>query len=240
MKIEGSTLLVTGANRGIGLALVEEALKMGAKRVYAGTRQPLTHSDGRVTTLALDVTNSAQIARALEAVETVDIVINNAGLAGYDDLSDRAALEQHLAVNLFGTHAVSVAFLPLLSRSKGALVNVLSTTALAAFPLIPAYSISKAAALSLTQALRAVWGPRGVRVHAVLAGPVDTEMSQGLDVPKASPASVANAILAGVEREQEDIFPDVASASLAESWNSGTSKILERQYAAMAAGNAKA
>src|SRR6266705_4466930 len=148
MTIADRAVLVTGANRGIGRALVEEALRRGAKRVYAGTRQPLTHSDGRVTPLTLDVTNAAQIQAAVERVESLEILINNAGLAIYDDLSDRAVLEQHLAVNLFGTYGVTQAFLPLLTRSRGAIVNVLSVTGLAALPLIPAYSISKAAAFS--------------------------------------------------------------------------------------------
>ena len=92
MKIADRAVLVTGANRGIGQALVEEALRRGAKRVYAGTRQPLTHLDGRVTPLTLDVTNAAQIQGVVEKVESLDILINNAGLALYDDLSDRAAL----------------------------------------------------------------------------------------------------------------------------------------------------
>ncbi len=86
MKITGKIVLVTGANRGIGQALVEEALRRGAKRVYAGTRQPLFHSDPRVTPLTLDVTNAAQIQKALETLESLDILINNAGVAIYDDL----------------------------------------------------------------------------------------------------------------------------------------------------------
>ena len=197
MKIEDKAVLVTGANRGIGQALVEEALKRGAKRVYAGTRQALSHSDKRVTPLTLDVTNAAQIQGAAEKVESLDILINNAGVALYDDLSDRAALEQQLAVNLFGPYGVTQAFLPLLTRSQGAIVNVLSLSALAAVPIIPSYSISKAAAFSLSQSLRALLAGRGVSVHAVLAGPVDTDMTRGLDIPKVSPESVATAILDG-------------------------------------------
>jgi NAD(P)-dependent dehydrogenase (short-subunit alcohol dehydrogenase family) len=233
MKATDKAVLVTGANRGIGRALIEEALRRGAKRVYAGTRQPLAHSDARVTPLTLDVTNAEQIQRAVETVGSLDILVNNAGLALYDDLSDRAALERHLAVNLFGTYAVTQAFLPLLARPRGAIVNVLSVAALAALPIIPAYSISKAAAFSLTQSLRALWAGRGVRVHAVLAGPVDTEMSRGLDVPKASPESVARAIFDGVEQGDEEIFPDPMSESVAESWRGGTAKALERQNAAL-------
>jgi NAD(P)-dependent dehydrogenase (short-subunit alcohol dehydrogenase family) len=234
MTIADKAVLVTGANRGIGQALVEEALRRGAKRVYAGTRQPLVHPDGRVTPLSLDVTNAEQTVGAVERVDSLDILINNAGLALFDDLSDRAALEQHLTVNLFGPYGVTQAFLPLLTRSRGAIVNVLSVTALAALPIIPSYSISKAAAFSLTQSLRAHLAGRGVRVHAVLAGPVDTDMSRGYDVPKASPESVARAIFDGVEKGEEDIFPDPMSESLAESWRSGTAKALEREFAALA------
>jgi NAD(P)-dependent dehydrogenase (short-subunit alcohol dehydrogenase family) len=233
VTIADRTVLVTGANRGIGQAQVEEALRRGAKRVYAGTRQPLAHFDGRVTPLTLDVTNAAHIQGAVERVESLDILINNAGLALYDDLSDRAAIERHLAVNLFGTYGVTRAFLPSLTLSRGAIVNVLSVAAFAPVPIVPAYSISKAAAFSLSQSLRALLAGRGVSVHAVLAGPVDTDMSRGFDVPKASPESVARAIFDGVEKGEEDIFPDPMSESLAESWRSGAVKALEREFAGL-------
>src|ERR1700694_598012 len=119
MTLAGRTVLVTGANRGIGQALVEEALRRGAKRVYAGTRQPLAHPDGRVTPLIMDVTDAAQIQAAVESVESLDLLIHNAGVALSDGLGDRAALEQHLAVNLFGTYGVTQAFLPLLTLFSG-------------------------------------------------------------------------------------------------------------------------
>ena len=228
-------VLVTGANRGIGLALVEEALRRGATQVYAATRQPFTHPDERVTPLTLDVTDTAQIQAAVEQVDSLDILINNAGLALFDDLSDRGALEQHLAVNLFGTYGVTQAFLPLLTRSRGAIVNVASLAAWAAVPIVPAYSISKAAAFSLTQSLRALLAGRGVRVHAVLSGPVDTDMIRDWDIPKSSPESVARAIFDGVEKGEEDIFPDPMSESMAERWRSGAAKALERQNAAFIA-----
>src|SRR3981189_58414 len=215
MTIADRAVLVTGANRGIGQALVEEALRRGAKRVYAGTRQPLAHLDGRVTPLTLDVTNAAQTQAAVERVDSLDILINNAGLALYDDLSDRAALDQQLAVNLFGTYGVTQAFLPQLTAARGAIVNVLSVTALAPLPVIPAYSISKAAAFSLSQSLRALLAGRGVSVHAVLAGPVDTDMNRGFDIPKSSPESVARGIFDGVENGEDEIFPDPMSASMA-------------------------
>jgi NAD(P)-dependent dehydrogenase (short-subunit alcohol dehydrogenase family) len=233
MTITGKAVLVTGANRGIGQALVEEALRRGAGRVYAGARQPLAHPDGRVTHLTLDVTNAAQIQAAVERVESLDILINNAGVAIYDDLSNRSVLEQHLAVNLFGTYGVTQAFLPLLTRSRGAIVNNVSMMAMAPLPITPAYAISKAAAFNLTQSLRALLAGRGVRVHAVLTGPTDTDMTRGFDIPKSSPASVAQAIFDGVENEEEDIFPDPTSEILAESWRGGVAKALEHEYAAL-------
>jgi NAD(P)-dependent dehydrogenase (short-subunit alcohol dehydrogenase family) len=231
MTIADRAVLVTGANRGIGQALVEQALRRGAKRVYAGTRQPLTHPDKRVTPLSLDVTNAAQIQAAVDEVESLDVLINNAGIVLYVDL-DRAVLEQHLAVNLFGTYDVTQAFLPFLTDSRGAIVNVLSLGAVAAVPFNPDYSISKAAALSLSQSLRAVLAGRGVSVHVALPGPVDTDMTRGLDIPKASPEAVARAIVDGVERGEEEIFPDPMSASIAEGWRGGAVKALERQFAA--------
>jgi NAD(P)-dependent dehydrogenase (short-subunit alcohol dehydrogenase family) len=235
MTIAGKTVLVTGANRGIGQALVNEALNRGARRVYAGTRQALAHPDARVTPLVLDVTSNAQIHAAAEMVDSLDILINNAGIALFDDLSDRAVLEQHLAVNLFGTYGVTRAFLPLLTRSRGTIVNNVSTMAVAPLPLTPAYAISKAAAFNLTQSLRALLAGAGVRVHAVLTGPTDTDMTRGFDIPKTSPESVARAIFDGVENGEEDIFPDPASQTLAESWRSGAVKALERENAAFVA-----
>lgn len=235
MRIANKAVLVTGGNRGIGRALVDEALSRGATRVYAGTRRPLAHPDARVTPVILDVTSSSDIQAAAGQLGSLDILINNAGIALYDDLSDRSALEQQLAVNLFGSYGVTTAFLPALIRSGGAVVNNVSTMALAPLPLTPAYSISKAAAFSLTQSLRALLAGRGVRVHAVLTGPTDTDMTRGFDIPKASAESVARAIFDGVENDEEDIFPDPMSQSVAEGWRSGVAKALERQYAAIAA-----
>src|SRR6266702_680542 len=168
--IDGKAILVTGANRGIGQALVTEALRRGASRVYAGTRRPYAHPDPRVTVLPLDITDDGQVRAAAAQVESLDILVNNAGVFLFDDLSDRAAL--------------------------------------APIPVTPAYSLSKAAAFSLNQSLRMLLAGQGVRVHAVLTGPVDTDMVRDLDIPKASPQSVAHGIFDAVEKGEEDIFPD--------------------------------
>jgi NAD(P)-dependent dehydrogenase (short-subunit alcohol dehydrogenase family) len=231
MSIADKTVLVTGASRGIGQALTDEALRRGARRVYAAARRPAAHPDERVTPLRMDVTDVAQVQAAAERVGSLDILVNNAGLASFEGLGDRATLERHLAVNLFGTYAVTEAFLPQLTSSRGVIVNNLSLNSLAPLPALAAYSVSKAAAFSLTQSLRTSLAGQGVRVHAVLIGPTDTDMTRDLDIPKASPESVAGAILDAVDRGEEDIFPDPVAQSLADGWRNGAVKAFERQLA---------
>ena len=235
LTIVNKTVLVTGANRGLGRALVDEALRRGAKRVYAASRRPMVLPDQRVTPLILDVTDQAQIQEAADGVESLDILINNAGVSVADDLSDRSAFEQHLAVNLYGTLDVTRAFLPLLTRSRGAVVNIVSLGAVAAVPVLPAYSVSKAASLSLTQSLRALLAGRGVSVYAVMPGPIDTDMVRDLAIPKTPPEDVARGTLDGVERGDEEIFPDPMSQSLADGWRAGVAKEFERQNATLVA-----
>ncbi len=235
MTITDKTILVTGANRGLGQALVEEALIRGVRRVYAASRQPFAHPDDRVTPVIMDVTDWAQIQRAVESVESLDILINNAGVSLPDDLSSRAAFEQHFDVNVYGPLMVTQALLPSLTQSRGRVVNVVSIGAFAAVPVLPAYSASKAAAFSVTQSLRALLAGRGVSVHAVLPGPIDTDMIRDLPIPKASPESVARASFDGLENGDEEIFPDPFSEMQAESWRAGAAKELERQNAALVA-----
>jgi NAD(P)-dependent dehydrogenase (short-subunit alcohol dehydrogenase family) len=232
MNITNKKVLITGANRGIGLALVNEALRRGAKMVYAGMRSAHQNADKRVTSLTLDVTNASQIQRGVGEVDTLDVLINNAGIAIYDDLSNSDVIGHHMAVNFFGMLNVTRAFLPLLKRSKGAIVNNLSLAALAPLPVIPAYAISKAAALSMTQSLRALLAGQGVTVHAAVLGPIDTDMNRGFNIPKASTESAAQGIFDGLERGEEEIFPDPASQQIAEGWRTGVAKALEHQFAA--------
>jgi short-subunit dehydrogenase len=160
------------------------------------------------------------------------VLINNAGIALYDDLSDPNVIEQHLQVNVLAVLRMTLAFAPHLKRSKGAIVNHLSLAAVAPLPIIPSYSISKAAALNMTQSLRALLASEGVTVHGVILGPVDTDMNRGLDIPKASPASAAAGIFDGLQAGEQDIFPDPASAGIAEGWRGGVAKTLEREFGA--------
>lgn len=230
-RLDGLTIMITGANRGLGAALVTEALARGARHVYAGTRHPLPFVDPRVTALQLDLTDASDIAAAAAEVDELDVLINNAGILRFDDLTDRNSVDEHLAVNVFGPHALTQALLPRLIVARGRLVNVLSIAALAPLPVTPAYSMSKAAAFSMTQSLRALLTPTGVRVHAVLAGPIDTDMIRDVEVPKTPPAEVASAIYDGMVGGREEIFPDPMSAAIAAAWDGSASKALERANA---------
>jgi NAD(P)-dependent dehydrogenase (short-subunit alcohol dehydrogenase family) len=241
MHIAEKTILITGANRGVGEALVKEALNRGAKRVFAGTRGALQNTDPRVTALTLDVINASHIQRAVDEVGALDVLINNAGISIYDDLTnldvihltDIDVIQKHLEVNLLGPLKVTQAFLPLLMRSKGAVVNILSVTSIAPVAVLPAYSISKAAALSLTQSLRALLARQGVGVHGVILGAIDTDMSRDFDVPKVSPESAAVGIFDGVENGEEDIFPDPTSRPIADGLRGGVVKALEHRINAV-------
>jgi NAD(P)-dependent dehydrogenase (short-subunit alcohol dehydrogenase family) len=236
--LSGRTVLVTGANRGIGKALVGEALTRGAARVYAGTRQPLGYSDARVVPLTLDVTDADQVRAAADAVGSLDLLINNAGLAIWDDdLSDQSVLEQHFAVNVFGTFAMTRTLLPALIESRGAVLNILSTSSWANMPLLPSYSVSKAAAFSLTQGLRAYLASQGVRVHAAIIGTVDTDMTKAFDIPKAAPETVAVNIFDGLLRGEDEIFPDPMAELIADAWRTSALKAMEVEYAALVAGD---
>ena len=225
-SLDGSVVLITGANRGLGRALVDEALARGAAHVHAGARSPLDHPDPRVTWLPLDLDRP-------ESIPDLDLLVNNAAIGLYDDLADVGVLSQHLRVNVLGPAALTNAVLDALARRGGAVVDVGSLAGLANLPVMPSYSVSKAALVSLAQAQRALFARRGVRVHLVLAGPMDTDMTASLTIPKTAPTEVAAAIFDGVGRGAEEIFPDALSAELEDGWAAGPLKALERANAAL-------
>jgi len=240
MSIEGAVALVTGANRGIGRALTEALLARGAKKVYAAARQPEALrgvGDERVVALRLDVADAAQIRAAVDAAPDVGLVFNNAGVTLARDIAastllDHARLE--MEVNYFGPLQLLHGMAPTLARNGGgAVVNIGSLAGLTNIPMFPTYSASKAALHSLTQAARCLLGPQGTAVFGVYPGPVDTDMTRELTLPKTLPRDVALAILDGIEAGREDIFPDPFAIDFSGQFESSP-KATERQFAAMA------
>jgi NAD(P)-dependent dehydrogenase (short-subunit alcohol dehydrogenase family) len=241
MEAKKAVALVTGANRGIGRALVEALLERGAAAVYATARnladlQPVAALDPkRVRTLQLDVTKPAEIASAAAEARDVNLLINNAGVLDFGSLLEAPgeAVRRNMDTNYYGTLHMSRTFAPLIEgNGGGAVVNVLTVVALASMPGLGVYNASKAAAWSMTQSLRADLARRKVQVFAVFPGPVDTDMARGIETAKTSPADVARAVLDGVQAGTEDIFPDPMSRQVYAAWKADH-KAVEHQFASM-------
>ncbi len=224
MHIAGTTAVVTGANRGLGAQVVAELLRRGAATVYATARWPQTiaeavRTDPRVRVLALDVADQAGVDAAAAAVPGAGLVINNAGVLGFGDVltGDLALFDRDLATNYLGALRVARAFLPALRATArtgrdAAIVNVLTLIALAPVAPMAGYSASKAAAHSMTQALRTAVRGDGIEVIGAYPGGIDTDMLAGVEADKADPALVARRIMDGVEAGEQIIWPDDASA----------------------------
>lgn len=236
MMLKNSVVLVTGANRGIGEKLTSALVSAGASRVYAACRNPNTlSSDGPIVPIALDVTDNGSVEAVARRASDVTCVINNAGVLDFGDIltTDWSALERNLAVNLYGKLRVARAFVPVLESNKGgAIVNILTLVALASMPGLAVYNASKAAAWSMALSLRATVRNKGIDVHNVFPGAVDTDMLAGVEMDKTSPDDVAQAIVAGVEAGREDIFPDPMSRNIYQAW-AADHKAVERQFASM-------
>jgi NAD(P)-dependent dehydrogenase (short-subunit alcohol dehydrogenase family) len=240
MKIDNTVALVTGANRGIGAALVETLIEHGASKVYATARREhdlatlRARNDRRIVPVRLDVTDAAQVATVAAQAVDLQVLFNNAGVVNFGSVLDapETAFNENFGVNFFGLLHTTRAFAPTLTAHHGAVVNILTLVALASMPSLGVYNASKAAAWSLTQSLRADFAKRAVKVFGVFPGAVDTDMLKGVEMPKASPADVAMAVLKGVEADEEDIFPDSMSRELYAHWTTDH-KAIERQFAAM-------
>jgi NAD(P)-dependent dehydrogenase (short-subunit alcohol dehydrogenase family) len=205
MKIQGSTVFITGANRGLGLAFAKAVLAAGARKVYAAARDP--------STVKLDVTNPQDVAAAAKLAADVDIVINNAGITGGTPLLDAADGEGNLRrimeTNLYGVYAVSAAFAPVLKKNGGgALVNMLSALSWLSLDSTSAYSVTKAAAWALTNSLRIELRAQGTQVLGIHAGYIDTDMVSHVDAPKTSPADIAARTLEALERDDAEVLAD--------------------------------
>jgi len=240
MQISSATALVTGANRGLGRAIVDRLLAEGAPHIYATARLPaeaerLSNIDPRVIGLVLDITDARQVKEAAARATDVTLLINNAGILNPGNFleADRAQVEQIFATNFYGPLAMTTAFAPVVeANGGGTVVNVLTVAALASMPWLSAYNASKAAGWSMTQSLRATLAKKSIRVIGVFPGPVDTDMMAQIPIPKSPPADVARAIVDGIVADAEDVFPDSASSQVYEQWKQDH-KAVERQFAAM-------
>lgn len=215
MKIAGSVALVTGANRGVGRAYVETLLSLGAKKIYAAARDVKGVEDlvkagsGKVEAVKLDVTSEADAKAAAVKCKDVSLLINNAGANGSSGALAASSLDaagREMAVNYFGVLYLSRAFGPVLkANGGGAIVNMLSVVSRVNMPLLGTYSASKAAAWSLTQAVRGELARQGTLVVGVFPGAIDTDMAKGFDIPKLAPKDVASLALKAVDAGVEDL-----------------------------------
>lgn len=245
VRIEGSVALVTGANRGIGRALAQALLEHGAAKVYAAARDPKTLTalqeryGSRLIPLRLDVTDAEHVADAVRQATDVDLLFSNAGAFEPTELVDESIVDvarREMEVNYFGALRMMHGFADTLAQRRGVIININSAAGLSNVPLQPTYSASKAAQHSLIQAFRAVLAVRGVTVHGVYPGPVDTDMTKDLppQFVKTPPEDVARKVLDGIEAGDEDIFPDPFAASFGEQFHASP-KAVERQMAGLVA-----
>ncbi len=240
--IKDSVVFVTGANRGIGRAIVEELVKNGAKKVYATARninsldELVAAHNGKVVSLRLDVTKPEQITTAAAQAQDTTLLINNAGIANYSAIInsyDTARGRQEMEVNYFGLMNVTRAFAPILKKNDGGvLVNISSIIGLVPAPAVGTYSATKAAVHSLTKSVRYELKDQGTHVLCVYPGAIDTEMAAGFDVEKDTPQNVAQAIFAAIESGAEEVFPDKGSREFAEQFKADP-KAVEREWGQM-------
>lgn len=241
MQFNQMTVLVTGANRGIGRALVQALAEADVHKIYATARTPaslapvVALAPDRIVPLQLDVTDIPRTkALAVEASDT-NVLINNAGALAAGKILDvsRTTLDHQLEVNLYGPLNMARAFAPVIEENGGgAIVNVLTLLSMVSAPGFSAYNISKAAAWSMHQSLRADLAERNIRVIGVFPGAIDTDMLAGVEMQKTDPAHVAQSITAGLAAGQEDLFPDPMSTQVYAAWKEDH-KAVEQQFAAM-------
>lgn len=217
MQIKNSTVLVTGANRGIGAEFVRQLKDRGATKIYATARNTDSISADGVEAVTLDITNDGQIVAVAARATDVQLLINNAGISSGADLvsGDLDKIRHDLETNFFGPLKLTRAFAPILgTNGGGAILNVLSAAAWYTAPGATSYALSKAAAWSLTDATRVELAAQGTQVTGLHMAMVDTDMTAGIDVPKASPASIVTAALDGIESGATEVLADAVTVQL--------------------------
>jgi NAD(P)-dependent dehydrogenase (short-subunit alcohol dehydrogenase family) len=240
VQINGSTALVTGANRGLGKCFVDTLIARGATRVYAGARdtaslQPLIQAHGdAVVAVALDVTDDASVSTAAESAGDVTILVNNAGVLerqGLIEAGDLTPLRHELDVNLLGMARMCLAFAPILGKSgASAIVNMLSVASLHGFAPFGTYCVSKAAAMSLTQSMRHELHEQGTTVHGVYAGFIATDMTEGIKDDMATPEDIATETMDGLQAGLLDIDTGERAHAVRELIKSADSHTIEQAY----------
>mgnify|MGYP003386617141 CR=1 FL=1 len=224
MDIRNSVVFITGANRGIGKALVEAALNHGAKKIYAAARklEDLPNfNDSRVVPIALDITDRAQVKKAAEAASDTQLLINNAGARATAPILEGAMemLMRDMEVNYFGTLSITRAFVPTIARNGGGAIATISSIAgLASMAAVGGYSASKAALSSAIQGMRVELKDSNIRVHAIFPGPIDTGMARAVHKHRSNVNETAENIIAGIEQGSEDIYPDPVSSEIGTLW----------------------
>lgn len=215
MKFNNSVVLITGANRGLGLEFARQVVERGAKRVYASARDVSTIKLATVVPVQLDVTKPEDAATAALNLSDVTILINNAGIArpgAFVAENAQEILREQLETNVFGILNLSQAFAPVLARNGGgAIINVLSVLSWINTPMIAGYGVSKAAAWGLTNGLRHELRGQKTQVVGLHAGFIDTDLTRGIDVPKAAPEDVVRRTLDAIEAGSEEVFVDEPS-----------------------------
>ncbi|MBG9388479.1 SDR family oxidoreductase [Caenimonas aquaedulcis] len=212
MKLHNAVVLVTGANRGIGLAFAREALARGARKVYAGARNPASVTLPGVEAVQLDVTSAADIAAAAQRCGDVTVLINNAGIASFGGFLAEGSIESartQMDTNFFGPLLLTRAFAPVLAaHGGGALLNVLSVASWINRPMLGVYGATKSAAWALTNGLRHELRGQGTQVLGMHVGFVDTDLTKGIDMPKSSPDVIVKRTLDALEAGAEEVLAD--------------------------------
>lgn len=237
MKLDKKVIVVTGANRGIGAGIVRELLKHNVSKVYAAARSVKSlpdFGDSRVVPLVLDITDEKQVVAAAKAAKDAQVLINNAGTLQHGSLLDSTLdnIRTDMETNYFGTLSIVRVFAPVLRKNGvGLIASVSSVVGLAAIPSIGGYSVSKFAVHGLIQSLRAELADTGISVAGIYPGPIDTDMAKDIPMEKTSVADTAQAIVAGLIKGDDYIFPDAMSKNVGALWMNDP-VALEKQFAA--------
>jgi NAD(P)-dependent dehydrogenase (short-subunit alcohol dehydrogenase family) len=237
MTYDNRVIFVSGANRGIGKAIVEALLRHNVQKIYASARnlENLSFQDARVVPVQLDITNPEHVKNAAQLAQDTDILINNAGALAFAPIVAGKIddLVSDMQVNFFGTVNMIQSFAPVIEKNGGgAIANLISIVGLAPMAGAAGYCASKAALFSATQAMRTELKPKNISVHGIFPGPIDTRMAKDFNFPKTSAEVAAENIIGGIAAGHEDIFPDPMSKDLSQLWVKNP-KDLEKQFAKM-------